>query len=508
MAVKREDVKAIVSAIGGKENLEAATHCVTRLRLVLKDESKVDKDALSNNALVKGQFKADHQYQIVIGPGTVDEVYKQFIDETGAQEASKDEAKQAAAKKGNPVQRLIKLLGDIFIPILPAIVTAGLLMGINNLLTMKGLFGPKALIEMYPQIADISNIINVIASTAFIFLPALIGWSSMRVFGGSPILGIVLGLILMHPQLVSQYDLAKGNIPTWNLFGLEIKQLNYQGQVLPVLIAAYVLAKIEKGLNKVVHDSIKMLVVGPVALLVTGFLAFIIIGPVALLIGTGITSGVTFIFQHAGWLGGAIYGLLYAPLVITGLHHMFLAVDFQLMGSSLGGTYLWPIVAISNICQGSAAFGAWFVYKRRKMVKEEGLALTSCISNICQGSAAFGAWFVYKRRKMVKEEGLALTSCISGMLGVTEPAMFGVNLPLKYPFIAAISTSCVLGAIVGMNNVLGKVGVGGVPAFISIQKEFWPVYLIVTAIAIVVPCILTIVMSHFSKQKAKEIVED
>lgn len=296
MAVKREDVKAIVTAIGGKENLEAATHCVTRLRLVLKDESKVDKDALSNNALVKGQFKADHQYQIVIGPGTVDEVYKQFIDETGAQEASKDEAKQAAAQKGNPVQRLIKLLGDIFIPILPAIVTAGLLMGINNLLTMKGLFGPKALIEMYPQIADISNIINVIASTAFIFLPALIGWSSMRVFGGSPILGIVLGLILMHPQLVSQYDLAKGNIPTWNLFGLEIKQLNYQGQVLPVLIAAYVLAKIEKGLNKVVHDSIKMLVVGPVALLVTGFLAFIIIGPVALLIGTGITSGVTFIF--------------------------------------------------------------------------------------------------------------------------------------------------------------------------------------------------------------------
>lgn len=240
-------------------------------------------------------------------------------------------------------------------------------------------------------------------------------------------------------------------------------------------IAAYVLAKIEKGLNKVVHDSIKMLVVGPVALLVTGFLAFIIIGPVALLIGTGITSGVTFIFQHAGWLGGAIYGLLYAPLVITGLHHMFLAVDFQLMGSSLGGTYLWPIVAISNICQ---------------------------------GSAAFGAWFVYKRRKMVKEEGLALTSGISGMLGVTEPAMFGVNLPLKYPFIAAISTSCVLGAIVGMNNVLGKVGVGGVPAFISIQKEFWPVYLIVTAIAIVVPCILTIVMSHFSKQKAKEIVVD
>src|SRR5699024_5986445 len=313
-----------------------ATHCVTRLRLVLKDDDKVDKDRLGDNDLVKGQFKADNQYQIVIGPGTVDEVYKQFIEETGVGEASKDDAKAAAAKKGNPIQRLIKLLGDIFIPILPAIVTAGLLMGINNLLTMEGLFGPKPLVEQFPQLGDISNIINVIASTAFIFLPALIGWSSMRVFGGSQILGLVLGLILMNPQLVSQYDIAKGNIPTWDIFGLEIKQLNYQGQVLPILLAAYVLAQIEKFLNKYVHDSIKMLVVGPVALLITGFLAFIIIGPVALWLGTGITSGVTFVFEHAGWLGGAIYGLFYAPLVITGLHHMFLAVDFQLMGSQLG----------------------------------------------------------------------------------------------------------------------------------------------------------------------------
>ena len=282
MAVKKRDVQDIVQAIGGKENVDTATHCVTRLRLVLKDDNKVDKEALDNNTLVKGQFKADNQYQIVIGPGTVDEVYKQFVNETGVETASKEDAKAAAAKKGNPLQRLVKLLGDIFIPILPALVTAGLLMGINNLLTMENLFGPKSLVEQQPQLGDISNIINVIASTAFIFLPALIGWSSMKVFGGSPILGLVLGLILMHPQLVSQYDIAKGHIPTWNLFGLEIKQLNYQGQVLPVLIAAYVLSLIEKALNKVVHDSIKMLVVGPVALLITGFLSFIIIGPVAL----------------------------------------------------------------------------------------------------------------------------------------------------------------------------------------------------------------------------------
>lgn len=475
MTVKKKDVQDIVEAVGGKDNLDTATHCVTRLRLVLKDDDKVDKDRLSNNDLVKGQFKADNQYQIVIGPGTVDEVYKQLIAETGISESSKDDAKAAAAKKGNPIQRLIKLLGDIFIPILPAIVTAGLLMGINNLLTMEDLFGPKPLVEQFPQLGDISNIINVIASTAFIFLPALIGWSSMRVFGGSQILGLVLGLILMNPQLVSQYDIAKGNIPTWDIFGLEIKQLNYQGQVLPILLAAYVLAQIEKFLNKHIHDSIKMLVVGPISLLITGFLAFIVIGPVALWLGTGITNGVTFVFEHAGWLGGAIYGLLYAPLVITGLHHMFLAVDFQLMGSELGGTYLWPILAISNICQ---------------------------------GSAAFGAWFVYRRRKMGKEQGLAMTSGVSGFLGVTEPALFGVNLPLKYPFVAAISTSCVLGAIIGATRVLGSVGVGGVPAFISIKSEYWGIYLVCTFLAIVVPAILTVFLSKFSKDKAKEMVEE
>ena len=473
MSVKRKDVQDIVQAIGGKENVDTATHCVTRLRLVLKDDNKVNKEALANNTLVKGQFKANNQYQIVIGPGTVDEVYKQFVNETGVETASKDEAKTAAAKKGNPLQQLVKLLGDIFIPILPALVTAGLLMGINNLLTMEHLFGPKALVEQHHQLGDISNIINVIASTAFIFLPALIGWSSMKVFGGSPILGLVLGLILMHPQLVSQYDIAKGHIPTWNLFGLEIKQLNYQGQVLPVLIAAYVLSLIEKALNKVVHDSIKMLVVGPVALLITGFLSFIIIGPIALAIGTAITGAIQFIFEHAGWLGGAIYGFFYAPLVITGLHHMFLAVDFQLMGSSLKGTYLWPIVAISNICQ---------------------------------GSAAFGAWLIYKRRKMAKEEGLALTSGVSAFLGVTEPAMFGVNLPLKVPFFAAICTSGILGAVIGANRVLGNVGVGGVPAFISIQSKYWYIYIPVILLAVVLPAVLTVIFSKFTKIKAKEMV--
>ncbi|ULG74151.1 PTS system trehalose-specific EIIBC component [Macrococcus brunensis] len=479
MAVNRDDVRRIISAIGGKENVNAATHCVTRLRLALDDESKVNKEELDKIDLVKGSFAANNQFQIVIGPGTVDEAYKVFTEETGMSESTKDEVKAAAADKMNPLQRAIKTLGDVFIPLLPAIVTAGLLLGLNNVLTAGGLFGKQSLVEMYPQLRDLAEIINFIAGAPFIFLPALIGWSAMRVFGGSPILGMVLGLIMCHPGLASQYSLGNADtgeltkIPQWDVFGLQINKLNYQGQVLPVLIAAWFLAKVERFLNKRVHDSIKMLVVGPVSLLLIGFLSFLIIGPVALWLGTQITDVIQFIFTKAGWLGGLIYGLVYAPLVVTGLHHMFLAVDFQLQNSQLGGTYLWPILAISNISQ---------------------------------GSAAFAAWFLYKRRKMVKEEGLALTSGISGWLGVTEPAMFGVNIPLKYPFIAAVVTTGIVGAIFGSQQLLGRVGVGGLPGIISINEGFRLTFFIGMIIAIVLPVILTLIFSNFAKKKGEEVV--
>ena len=478
MAVNRDEVRQIIDAIGGKENVNAATHCVTRLRLALNDETKVDKVALDQLDLVKGSFAANNQFQIVIGPGTVDEVYQVFTEETGIGESTKDEVKAAAADKMNPLQRAIKTLGDVFIPLLPAIVTAGLLLGLNNVLTAGGLFGDQSLVEMYPQLKDLAEIINYIAAAPFIFLPALIGWSAMRVFGGSPILGLVLGLIMCHPGLASQYSLGNSEtgeltkIPEWNVFGLHIEKLNYQGQVLPVLIAAWFLAKVERFLNKRVHDSIKMLVVGPVSLLLVGFLSFVLIGPIALWLGTQITDVIQWIFTQAGWLGGLVYGLIYAPLVVTGLHHMFLAVDFQLMNSELKGTYLWPILAISNIAQ---------------------------------GSAAFAAWWLYKRRKLVKEQGLALTSGISGWLGVTEPAMFGVNIPLKYPFVAAVITTGIVGALFGSQQLLGRVGVGGVPGIISINEGFRMTFLIGMIIAIILPIVLTLIFSIFAERKNKEV---
>ncbi|MBO2942688.1 PTS system trehalose-specific EIIBC component [Paenibacillus sp. F411] len=476
--IDRAKVEQIVQAVGGRDNIEAASHCVTRLRFALADESKVDAKALDQNDLVKGQFSSQGQFQVVIGPGLVDQVYEEMIQITGGTRASKDDVKDLAGKKQNPIQRAIKTLADIFIPILPAIVMAGLLLGVNNILTGADIFYEgQSLIEVHPQWTDVASMINLIASTAFTFLPVLIGWSAARQFGGSPLLGIVLGLILVNPGLMSAYDYAKakleGTVPVWNLFGLEVQSIGYQGQVLPVLVSAYILAKLERFLNKRVHDSIKLLVVAPVALLVTGFLAFILVGPVTFAIGNMLTSGLVSIFNSFAALGGLIYGGLYAVLVITGMHHTFLAVDVQLIGSE-GGTFLWPMLALSNIAQGAAALAMLFVYQEQK------------------------------------SKGLAVTSSVSAFLGVTEPAIFGVNLRLRYPFIFGLIGSGIAGILLAVNNVLASsIGVGGIPGFLSIFPNQWGVFFLGMAIVLIVPFTGTLLygrvqMARLRKKAAAE----
>ncbi|WP_025719978.1 PTS system trehalose-specific EIIBC component [Paenibacillus polymyxa] len=460
MAIERSQVEDIIKAVGGKDNIEASTHCVTRLRFALYDDKLVDKDALEQNDLVKGQFSSQGQYQVVIGPGLVDKVYDEMISITGGSRASKDDVKNAASKKQNPIQRAIKTLADIFIPILPAIVTAGLLLGINNILTGKGIFFEgMALVQVYPQWTDFAAIINTIASTAFTFLPALIGWSAVVRFGGSPLLGIVLGLILVHPDLLSAYGYAdavtKGTVPVWNLFGWEVNKIGYQGQVLPVLVSAYVLAQMEKFLNKKIADSFKLLLVAPITLLITGFLAFTVIGPVTFMIGNAITSGLVYVFDLAPALGGLIYGGLYSLLVITGMHHTFLAVDVQLIGTQ-GGTFLWPMLALSNIAQGAGALAMMLVLKEQK------------------------------------GKGLALTSSVSAFLGVTEPAIFGVNIRYKYPFVFGMVGSGIAGILLTVNHVMASsIGVGGIPGFLSIFPNNWGVFFIGMAIVLIVPFALT-----------------
>ncbi|WP_404332547.1 PTS system trehalose-specific EIIBC component [Mesobacillus maritimus] len=464
MSVNKDSVEKIIQAVGGKENISAATHCVTRLRFALKDEGKVDKEALENVDLVKGSFSTNGQFQVVIGQGTVDKVYKEMVAITGIGESSKQQIKDEAAKNLNPLQRAIKTLADIFIPILPAIVTAGLLMGINNILTGPGIFFEEAIVDVYPQWADVASIINLIANTAFTFLPGLIGWSAVNRFGGSPLLGIVLGLMLVHPDLLNAWGYgATDEIPTWNLFGLEIQKVGYQGQVLPVLIASYVLARIEQALRNKIPDAFQLLLVAPIALLVTGFISFIAIGPITFAIGNGITNAVVGIFNVAPLLGGLIYGGLYAPLVITGMHHTFLAVDLQLIGST-GGTFLWPMVALSNIAQGTAALAMFFVLKDEKL------------------------------------KSLSATSAVSAYLGITEPAMFGVNLRFRFAFISAIIGSALAGAFIAMAGVQApSIGVGGLPAFLSIFPKNWGSFFIGMAIVIIVPFILTFILGKTRK---------
>ena len=457
----RQDAERIVQAVGGRGNIESATHCVTRLRFALKDESLVSKEALDQIDIVKGAFSANGQYQVVIGQGTVNKVYAEMVDTAGIGSSTKEETKAAAERNLNPLQRAVKTLADIFIPILPAIVTAGLLLGINNIMTNPGIFFEgESLIDVYPQWADFASIVNIIASTAFTFLPALIGWSAVKRFGGSPLLGIVLGLVLVHPDLLSAWSypkaLEEGTIEVWSLFGLEIEKVGYQGQVLPILVAAYVLAVIERFLTKRVPDSIQMLVVAPVALLVTGFLAFIVIGPVTFTVGNWITSLFTGIFDAVPAIGGLLYGALYGPLVVTGMHHTFLAVDMQLIAST-GATFLWPILALSNIAQGAAALAIMFLSKQNE-----------------------------------KMRGLSMTSAISAFLGVTEPAMFGVNLRYRFPFYSAMTGAALGGMYITINKVLAPaIGVGGIPGIFSIVSGKWTAFAIGMVIAFVVPLVLT-----------------
>jgi PTS system trehalose-specific IIC component len=465
MSIDQKQVSQIIDAIGGKDNISAATHCVTRLRFALVDEEKVDKAALEANDLVKGSFSTNGQFQVVIGQGTVDKVYKELVKQTGVGEASKDDVKKASEKHLNPLQRAIKTLADIFIPILPAIVTAGLLMGINNILTGPGIFfDEKALVDVYPQWKDVASIINLIANTAFVFLPGLIGWSAVNRFGGSPLLGMVLGLMLVHPDLLNAWGYGSAEeIPIWNLFGLEVQKVGYQGQVLPVLLASYVLANIELFLKKRIPDAFQLLLVAPITLLITGLVSFIAIGPITFAIGNVITDVVVGIFNVAPILGGLIYGGLYAPLVITGMHHTFLAVDFQLIGST-GGTFLWPMVALSNIAQGSAALAMMIVLKDEKL------------------------------------KSLSATSAVSAYLGITEPAMFGVNLRFRFAFISAIIGSALAGAFISLQGVKApSIGVGGLPGFLSIFPENWGSFFIGMAIVLIVPFFLTIVLGKMRK---------
>lgn len=465
--------KELLAKLGGKENITALAHCATRLRLAVADESLIDEKGIEDLEGVKGQFKVAGQYQIIFGSGIVNQVYAQMAQLTGMSEMSTKEVASAGAQKQNIVQRAVKGLSDIFVPIIPAIVAGGLLMGIFNLLTAKGLFiDGQSLIDANPGLADLASMINTFANAPFVYLPILLAFSASKKFGGNPFLGAALGMLMVHPDLLNGWGFGSaavaGNIPTWNILGFEIQKVGYQGSVLPVLVSAFILAKIENGLRKFIPSVLDNLLTPLLAIFITGFLTFTVVGPFTRDLGFLLGDGLNWLYNNAGFVGGSLLGFIYAPFVITGMHHSFIAIETQLLVdiAKTGGTFIFPIAAMSNVSQGAAALAVGWMSQDKKL------------------------------------KGIAIPSGVTSLLGITEPAMFGVNLKLRYPFIAAICGAAVSSAFITLFNVKAQaLGAAGLPGVISIVPGKIGYYIAGMLIAFGVTFVLTFVLAVRAKQK-------
>ncbi|MGA3432977.1 sucrose-specific PTS transporter subunit IIBC [Lactiplantibacillus plantarum] len=461
----QEVADRVLNAIG-KNNIQAAAHCATRLRLVIKDESKIDQQALDDDADVKGTFETNGQYQIIIGPGDVDKVYDALIAKTGLKEATPDDIKAVAAagQKKNPLMDFLKVLSDIFIPIVPALVAGGLLMALNNVLTAEHLFMAKSVVEVYPGLKGIAEMINAMASAPFTFLSILLGFSATKRFGGNPYLGATMGMIMVLPSLVNGYSvattMAAGKMVYWNVFGLHVAQAGYQGQVLPVLAVAYILATLEKFFHKHIKGAFDFTFTPMFAIVITGFLTFTIVGPVLRTVSDALTNGLVGLYNTTGWIGMGIFGLLYSAIVITGLHQTFPAIETQLLANvaKTGGSFIFPVASMANIGQGAATLAIFFATKSQK------------------------------------QKALTSSAGVSALLGITEPAIFGVNLKMKFPFVFAAIASGIASAFLGLFHVLSvAMGPASVIGFISIASKSIPAFMLSAVISFVVAFIPTFI---------------
>ena len=431
----------VLKDVGGAGNIVAAAHCATRLRLVLKNQDKVDQAAIDNDEDLKGSFLNAGQFQIIVGPGDVNEVHKHLIA-AGAPEASKDELKEIASKQGNIVSRFIKTIADIFVPLIPVLVGGGMLMALNSVLTSKDIFGPESFIAMHPEWADFADIVNLLSAAPFAFLPVLVGFSATKVFGGNPYLGLTMGAAMVSPALMNGYKVAaslagaEGADPMkyWNLFGLQVQQAGYQGTVLPIMLVAFILANIEKFFHKVLKGTIDFIFTPTLTILITGFLTFILVGPPMFAAGTWLGESINWLYTVAGPLGGLIFGTAYAFIVMTGMHQAFPPIEMSLWAT--GGSFIFVVASMSNVAQGAAAAGVALTTKNKKI------------------------------------KGVATASAPSAFLGITEPAMFGVNLALRWPFYIAIVSAGIGAMAASILNVKAKaLGAAGYIGFPSINAS-------------------------------------
>jgi PTS system sucrose-specific IIC component len=444
--------QSLLPLLGGKDNIISAAHCATRLRLVLCDDSRVDSSAIEKLDGVKGCFRNAGQLQIIFGTGIVNKVYEAFIKTNGIDGTSKTEAANAAARKLNPLQRIARLLSNIFVPIIPAIVASGLLMGLLGMIKTNGwVNADNALYIM----------LDIFSSSAFIILPILIGFTAAREFGGNPYLGATLGGILTHPALTNAWSVASG-FHSMNFFGLDVAMIGYQGTVFPVLLSVWFMSQLEKGLRKVIPNALDLILTPFLTVTLTGFLALLVIGPVGRGLGDGISFVLSTLITHAGWLAGLLFGGLYSVIVITGVHHSFHAIEAGLLGNpNIAVNFLLPIWAMANVAQGGACLAVWFKTKDSKI------------------------------------KAIALPSALSALLGITEAAIFGINLRFIKPFIAALIGGAAGGAwVVSIHVYMTAVGLTGIPGLAIVQAHSIVNYIIGMIIAFGLAFIISLLLKY------------
>ena len=471
-----EDARQLLRLVGGKENIAAVSHCMTRMRFALADPEKADVKAIEALKSVKGSFTQSGQFQVIIG-NTVADFYNEFVKTAGIEGVSKDAVKNAAKKNQNLLQRFIAAMAEIFAPLIPAIITGGLILGFRNCIDSLYLFenGTKTLCDLSQFWAGIDSFLWLIGEAIFHMLPVGICWSVTKKMGTTQMLGIVLGLTLVSGQLLNAYAVAgtaAADIPKWNLGAFQINMIGYQGQVLPAILAAFTLVYLEKFFRKITPQVVSMIVVPFFSLLLSVMAAHFVLGPIGWKIGEAVSSlvfsGITGSFKI---VFAAVFGVSYAPLVITGLHHMSNAIDLQLI-ADYGGTMLWPMIALSNIAQGSAVLGMMWLQRRDAEAQE-----------------------------------VNIPACISCYMGVTEPAIFGVNLKRGFPFVCGmIGSGLAAVACVAMGVTANAIGVGGIPGILSIQPPYMASFAVCMAIAAAAPFLLTVAAGKkaMGKQQAEQ----
>ena len=462
MVKYQADAEKLLESIGGKENIAAVSHCATRMRFVLNDQQKADEKAIEDIPSVKGMFTNAGQFQVIIG-NDVATFYNDFVAVSGVEGVSKEQSKVAAKQNLHPVQRAIAVLAEIFTPLIPAIIVGGLILGFRNVLEGIQFASLGGTIVEHSQFWNgVNGFLWLPGEAIFHFLPVGITWSIAKKMGTTQILGIVLGITLVSPQLLNAYSVATtaaADIPFWDFGFAQVQMIGYQAQVIPAMLAGFMLAYLEIFFRKYIPQSISMIFVPLFSLVPTVLAAHVILGPIGWTIGSWISNVVnTGLTSSISWLFSAVFGFLYAPLVITGLHHMTNAIDMQLI-ADFGSTNLWPMIALSNIAQGSAVLAIIFLHRGNK-----------------------------------KEEQISIPAMISCYLGVTEPAMFGINLKYVYPFVAAMVGSGLAGMFANLMGVRANaIGVGGLPGILAIQAQAWVPFIIAMVIAVIVPFGLTVI---------------